>query len=73
MAQRENTPKGEKEEQKAIHAGHRERVRERFRTGGLQSFSEHEVLELLLMYAIYAMVGNEYVLYSPAGRQSSGA
>lgn len=52
MVQRENTPKGEKEEQKAIHAGHRERVRERFRTGGLQSFSEHEVLELLLMYAI---------------------
>lgn len=48
-------PKNElksKEEKKSIHTGHRERVKERFRSGGLQSFSEHEVLELLLMYAI---------------------
>ena len=35
-----------------IHAGHRERVRERFRQEGLAAFSEHEVLELLLTYAI---------------------
>lgn len=39
-------------EKKSIHAGHRERLRERFRTAGLQSFSEHEVLELLLTFAI---------------------
>ena len=40
------------EKKKSIHAGHRERIRERFRAGGLEPFSEHEVLELLLMYAI---------------------
>jgi len=36
----------------SIHAGHRERIRERLRTSGLSAFSEHEVLELLLTYAI---------------------
>lgn len=40
------------EDNKGIHAGHRERLRERFRREGLSSFTEHEVLELLLMYAI---------------------
>jgi len=40
------------EETKGIHAGHRERLRERFRREGLAAFSEHETLELLLMYAI---------------------
>ena len=35
-----------------IHTGHRERIRERLRTAGLEAFSEHEVLELLLTYAI---------------------
>ena len=35
-----------------IHAGHRARIRERFRQEGLAGFSEHEVLELLLTYAI---------------------
>lgn len=42
----------EKNEKKSIHAGHRERLRERLRKEGLESFSEHEVLELLLTYAI---------------------
>ena len=37
---------------KTLHAGHRERLRERMRTAGLSAFSEHEVLELLLTYAI---------------------
>lgn len=32
--------------------GHRERLRERFRTAGLEAFHEHEVLELLLSFAI---------------------
>ena len=40
------------EKEKSIHAGHRERIRNRLRNEGLASFSEHEVLELLLTYAI---------------------
>lgn len=36
----------------SIHAGHRERLRDRFRRAGLDAFSEHEVLELLLIHAI---------------------
>lgn len=40
------------EQKKSIHAGHRERIRNRLRKEGLASFSEHEVLELLLTYAI---------------------
>ena len=35
-----------------IHTGHRQRLRERFRAQGLAGFAEHEVLELLLIYAI---------------------
>ena len=35
-----------------IHAGHRERMRERFLQNGLQGFNEHEVLEMLLFYVI---------------------
>ena len=35
-----------------VHAGHRARLRERFLREGLDGFSEHEVLELLLTYAI---------------------
>lgn len=35
-----------------IHDGHRERMRRRFLAGGLSGFSDHEVLELLLFYAI---------------------
>ena len=40
------------EQKKSIHAGHRERIRNRLKNEGLSSFSEHEVLELLLTYAI---------------------
>ena len=40
------------EEKTSIHAGHRERIRQRFREQGLTGFAEHEVLELLLTYAI---------------------
>lgn len=36
----------------SVHAGHRERLRERFLKEGLDGFSQHEVLELLLTYAI---------------------
>ena len=35
-----------------IHDGHREKMRRRFLIGGLESFADHEALELLLYYAI---------------------
>lgn len=35
-----------------VHDGHRERMRRRFLEDGLSGFSDHEVLELLLFYAI---------------------
>ncbi len=35
-----------------IHDGHRERLKQRFRKSGLNSFEPHQVLELLLFYAI---------------------
>lgn len=34
------------------YAGHRERLRQRFRQAGLEGFAPHEALELLLCYAI---------------------
>lgn len=36
----------------SIHDGHRQRLRERFRAEGLDNFSDVQVLELLLFYAI---------------------
>lgn len=35
-----------------IHDGHREKMRKRFLTGGLEGYAEHEALELLLYYAL---------------------
>lgn len=35
-----------------LHAGHRERLRRRFLEEGLDSFEDHQVLELLLFHAI---------------------
>lgn len=35
-----------------IHDGHREKMRRRFLAGGLETFADHEALELLLYYAI---------------------
>lgn len=35
------------------HAGHRERMRERFYKNGMEGFSDHEILEFLLFY-VYA-------------------
>lgn len=37
---------------KNIHAGHRKRLRERYARSGMDDFAEHEVLELMLTYAI---------------------
>lgn len=36
----------------SVHDGHRQRKREQFLQHGLDSFADHEVLELLLFYAI---------------------
>lgn len=35
-----------------VHTGHRSRMRRRFLAGGLERFQDHEVLELLLFYAL---------------------
>ena len=35
-----------------MHGGHRERMRGKYRRGGLEVLAEHEVLELLLYYPI---------------------
>ncbi len=35
-----------------VHEGHRQRIRDRFLQEGLEGFAPHEVLELLLCYAI---------------------
>lgn len=34
------------------HDGHRERLRQRYRKDGMDGFADHEILELLLFYAI---------------------
>ncbi len=39
-------------ESSAIHKDHRKRMRERFRQNGISSFSEHEILEMLLYSVI---------------------
>lgn len=36
----------------SIHDGHRERTKKRFRSHGLDNFADHNVLELLLFYAL---------------------
>ena len=40
------------EKKRAIHTGHRGRVKEEFRTRGIEGWPDHRVLELLLFYAI---------------------
>lgn len=35
-----------------VHDGHREKMRQRFLSGGLDNFADHEALELLLYFAI---------------------
>lgn len=42
-----------------VHDGHRQRKKEQFRDDGLRSFADHEVLELLLYYAIPRKNTNE--------------
>ena len=42
-----------------LHRNHRKRMRSRFNENGLDSFSDHEVLELLLFFAIPRVNTNE--------------
>lgn len=42
-----------------IHRGHRERLRRRFLETGIYGFQEHEILELLLFYALPRVNTNE--------------
>lgn len=46
-------------ENKGLHDGHRDRVREKFLEDGLDKFRDHEVLELMLFYAIPRKDTNE--------------
>lgn len=43
----------------SLHAGHRDRLRQRFFAEGLAHFSEHQMLELLLFYSIPRRDTNE--------------
>lgn len=43
----------------SIHSGHRERIREQYRTQGAEAFLDHQFLELLLTYAIPRKDTNE--------------
>ena len=42
-----------------VHDGHREKMRKRFLSGGLDTFADHEALEILLYYAIPRRNTNE--------------
>lgn len=50
---------GVKTEKKNVHAGHRDRLRQRFLKEGLENFQDHNVLELLLFYSIPRKDTNE--------------
>lgn len=45
------TPK-KQPKQPSIHAGHRQRVKERYLKSGADSFDDHQLLELMLFYAL---------------------
>jgi len=45
--------------EKKLHEGHRQRVKDRYLSEGLDSFSDHQVLELLLFYCIPMKDTNE--------------
>lgn len=44
--------KEKKKKEKNPHAGHRLRMKERFKLHGFEGFEEHEILEFLLFYAV---------------------
>lgn len=45
--------------QKKVHAGHRQRVRNRYLMEGLDAFDDHQVIEMLLFYTIPMKDTNE--------------
>lgn len=49
----------EKENNSAIHAGHRNRMRQRFRENGFKGMHPHEILEMLLFYSVPRRDTNE--------------
>ncbi len=51
--------KDKSKQQKNIHEGHRDRLRQRFLDEGLDNFQDHNVLELLLFYSIPMKDTNE--------------
>lgn len=52
MAKSSENSSDKKDAAKSIHSGHRERIKNTFLTQGLDHFEQHEILELLLYYAI---------------------
>lgn len=52
MAKSGENSTDKKDAAKSIHSGHRERIKNTFLTQGLDHFEQHEILELLLYYAI---------------------
>ncbi|MBR5314591.1 MAG: hypothetical protein IKU45_04150 [Clostridia bacterium] len=49
----------EKQKKSSLHTGHRQRLRKRYLENGISSFQEHELLELLLFFAIPRKDTNE--------------
>jgi DNA repair protein RadC len=49
---RNRTHKATQEEPRSLHGGHRDRLRARFLSEGLDAFDDHQLLELILFYAI---------------------
>lgn len=60
-------------EKNNLHNGHRDRVRERFLTDGFESFNEHQILEMLLFYAVPRRDTNElaHILINQCGSFSA--
>ena len=46
-------------EKEVLHSGHRQRMRQRFLLSDFDGFAEHEILEVLLYYAIPRIDTNE--------------
>lgn len=52
MTEKNNSIENKKEKYNAKNDGHRKRLKERYKNTGFDSFSDHEVIELMLFYAI---------------------
>ncbi len=60
-------------EKSDLHSGHRNRVREKFLADGFSNFNEHQILEMLLFYAVPRKDTNElaHILLNKCGSFSS--